>query len=372
MSEERPQAGEATEPASERKLKQARQRGEVAKSKELVSWAVFSGVCVAISWSWPLVFARLHGDLRRVLINAPQYPERVSGALQIGLDTLTFALLPVLAAAVLFAVVGNFAQTGPLLTFAPVKPKLKRLDPISNAKQILGKQAGLELLKSVVKIVGAFCLAAFVIWDHAPRLLGTLGRSPNEGLSAVALCLGALALRLGIFFACVGFFDLVVQRYAFAKKMRMTKEEVKREHRESEGDPHHRAERQRLHREISEHRMMERVATADCLVVNPTRLATALKYDGKEDQAPRVMAQGQRLVAARMREIARQHGVPIVRDVPLANALVELELDDEIPEDLYQAVAEILRFVYRVRQGEVAAANDVTAGPDNQSMGSNE
>jgi flagellar biosynthesis protein FlhB len=363
VAEERPQGGEATEPASDRKLKQARKRGEVAKSKELVSWAVFAGVCATIAWSWSGASVRLQILFRSVFSSAAQSPEWWGAGVQQGIETLALTLLPILAVAMIVALMANFAQTGALLTFQPLKPQLRRLDPVANARQILGKQAWFELLKSLVKIFGSFVIAASAIWDHGPRLLGTLGRSPAEAVAAVSLCLGILAVRLGIFFAFLALVDVFVQRISFAKRMRMTKEEVKREYRDSEGDPQHKAERQRLHREITTHQMTERVSTADCVVINPTRLAVALKYDGEEDRAPRIMAQGKRLVAAQIRDIARQHGVAIIRDVPLARALLELEIDDEIPEELYQAVAEILRFVYRIRRGDNVSNDDLPKMP---------
>ena len=126
----------------------------------------------------------------------------------------------------------------------------------------------------------------------------------------------------------------------------MTREEVKREHKESEGDPRHKQERQRLHRDLLRHQMVEAVRTADCVIVNPDHIAVALKFDEAAMGAPQVVAKGERLVAQQIKEVARHHGVPIYRDVPLARALNELELGDEIPEALYEAVAEVLRFVY--------------------------
>ena len=128
----------------------------------------------------------------------------------------------------------------------------------------------------------------------------------------------------------------------------MTKLEVQREQKEQEGDPQRKAERQRIHREILEHQMLENVARADCVIINPDHIAVAIRYDQREMEAPRVLARGHRLMAEKIKQIARQQGIPIIRNVPLARALVELELDEEIPGELYEAVAEVLRFVYRI------------------------
>jgi FlhB-like protein len=129
----------------------------------------------------------------------------------------------------------------------------------------------------------------------------------------------------------------------------MTREEVKREYKEQEGDPQHKAERRRLHQDMLRHQMVEAVRTADAVIINPTHIAVAIRYDEDTMKAPKVVATGQRLVAQQIKEVARQFGVPIYRDVPLARSLAELDLDDEIPEQLYEAVAAVLRFVYEQR-----------------------
>jgi flagellar biosynthetic protein FlhB len=174
-----------------------------------------------------------------------------------------------------------------------------------------------------------------------------VGRPPEALLGAVGECLAAVALHVGIVAAFLAALDVVHARHAFLKRMRMTRVEVQRELKESEGEPHRKAERRRLHHEILEHQMFEAVAQADCVVINPDHLAVALRHDAESPGAPRVVARGRRLMAAKIREIARQHGIPIIRNVPLARALVELELDQEIPAELYPAVAEVLRFVHR-------------------------
>jgi len=135
-----------------------------------------------------------------------------------------------------------------------------------------------------------------------------------------------------------------------AKDLMMTREEVKREHKEQEGDPKHKAERQRLHRDLLRHQMIEAVRTADAVIVNPDHIAVAIRYDEEKMSSPKIVATGRRLVAQQIKEVARRYGVPIYRDVPLARSLAELELDDEIPEELYEAVAAVLRFVYEQRE----------------------
>lgn len=352
MAENRP-GGEPTEPPSEKKLRDARLRGEVAKSKEVISMVVFIAVAGVMAWSWPQMIARLRGLLHSTFSSAASLAISPTAALDIGLETLLATCAPILLAAMLGGLIANFAQVGALFTLKPLKPQLGRLSPLKNAKQIFGKQAVFELLKSILKVAGIGYLAYTVLWDFAPRILGILGQPPEQALTVVADCLGSLALRIGILAVVLAVADVLYQRHSFIKKQRMTKEEVKREHKESEGDPQHKADRQRLHREISEHQALENVAFADCVVINPTHIAVALKYNEDEMEAPTVVASGKRLMASKIREIARQHGVPIVRNVPLARALVELDIDQQIPAELFEAVAEVLRFVYKLSGKEV-------------------
>jgi flagellar biosynthetic protein FlhB len=168
----------------------------------------------------------------------------------------------------------------------------------------------------------------------------------------VADAVFAVAVRALLLMAVLAAADLLHQRHTHRKKLMMTKVEVRREQKEAEGDPQRKSERQRIHREILDHQMLENVAQADCVIINPDHIAVALRYAEQEMPAPRVVARGQRLVAEKIKQIAKQRGIPIIRNVPLARALVDLELDEEVPAELYEAVAEVLRFVYRLDHRE--------------------
>ncbi|MCA9666170.1 MAG: EscU/YscU/HrcU family type III secretion system export apparatus switch protein [Myxococcales bacterium] len=344
MSEHR--SGEPTEPPSQKKLRDARSKGDVAKSREVVSAAVFLVVAGAFAATWPQLVGQLRALVQRSLAAAPRADLSPTAALDLGLSVMTTVLTPLLVAAVVAALIASFAQVGSLFSLSAIKPQLNRLDPFKNIKNILGKRALFELFKSALKVVGLGYLAATVLLDHAPAILATLGKPPERALEVIAAALASLSLRVGGLAVVLAGLDLLYQRRAYFKRQRMTKEEVKREHKEAEGDPQHKAERQRVHREIVEHQSFEAVRHADCVIVNPTHVAVAIKYDEGEMDAPRVVARGQRLAAARIKQIARQYGVPVIRNVPLARALVDLEVDDEIPAELYEAVAEVLRFVY--------------------------
>lgn len=343
MSDQRP-GGEPTEPPSEKRLRDARKRGDVAKSREIVSFCVFFGATAALAFSWPLIIAQLMSLTRSALSGSSTIP--ATGLLNAGISSALVAISPVLIGAVLGAVLGNYLQVRALFSVDPLKPQLKRLNPLDNVKQIFGKQALFELFKSSLKIIGFGYLAWSVLDDYAPAVIGTFGKTTEQIFAVVRQCAFSLTLRVAGLAALLAVIDLLYQRYAYRKRHRMTKEELRREHKESEGDPQHKAERQRVHREISEHQLIQSVATADCILINPTRIAVALRYDEQTMEAPQVIASGRRLIAARIRRIAQQHGVPIIRNVPLARALVDLEIDEEIPPELYETVAEVLRFVY--------------------------
>lgn len=352
MAEQRP-GGEATEPPSEKKLRDARRRGDVAKSREVVSAVVLVAAAGVLAHGWPDVVGRLRGYLGEAFVHAPDPRTSPVSALHAGFEILLWVTAPMLGAALVAALVANYAQVGGLLALEPLKPKLERLDPVRNAKNILGKRALLELAKALLKVAGIGYLAGYTIWEHAPQIVGSFGAAPERVLAVVAGCLATMSVRLIGLVGALAAADLVYQRFSHLRKLRMSKYEVKREQQEQEGDPQHKAERQRLHREIIDHQMLESVAEADCVIINPVHIAVALKYDGESMEAPKVVARGRRLMAAKIRQLARRHGVPIVRNVPLARALVDLELDDEIPAELYEAVAEVLRFVYRLEQSRV-------------------
>ena len=351
--------GEPTEPPSEKRLRDARRKGDIAKSREMISAAVVFGVVALVAAHWIPLVAQLReylgASLRLAAEAGGASAATFEGALALAINRFFVVALPVLSAAFLSALLANYAQVGSLFTLHPLKPDLKKLDPIANGKNIFGKKALVELLKSLAKLGGIGFIAGQAIWQHVPLLASTVGRPPEVALMALGSCLWTMSLRIGIFAGVLAIADLLHQRFSHQKKLRMTKEEVKREHKESEGDPQHKAERQRLHREVLEHQMLENVAKADVVIVNPDHIAVAIRYDEKEMDAPKVIAKGYRLVAAKIRQIARQHGIPIVRNVPVARALVELELDDEVPAELYEAVATILRFVYE-RSGEAPPA----------------
>jgi type III secretion protein U len=334
---------DATEEPTPRRLAEARRRGQVAFSRELTAAAGLVAALAVLVGDAPALVARLVATFRASLSDAVAGGTARAG-LEVAGQLALRALGPALAAAALAAVAVGLAQTGGLV-LAPIRVDLGRVASGGALRRVLGGRAAAEAAQGLLKVAIVGGVAALVLRPVAGAVIGLTGAPAGRVLEALGLLAGRLALRLGAVALVLGAADALLVARRHRRGLRMTREEVKREHRESEGDPAHRGERQRLHREILEQRMIDEVRKADFVVVNPDHIAVALRYDADGDAAPVVVAKGERLVAERIKQIAREAGVPIFRDVGLARALVELAEGGEIPAALYEAVAEILRVV---------------------------
>ena len=346
---ERSDAGARTEEPTPRRLAQARLAGEVAASRELVAAAGVAAMFVVLALGAPAAVGRLAGYLRAALAAAGRTADDgagtvATGALAAGLGEAAAALTLVLGVGMLAAVAVGLALTRALFTLRPLRVDLARAVPQA------GRLANRATLFEVAKGTGKLLLFALVAWWTMAPVVGGVVRLTGTRAGGVLAALGTLAWELGLWLvvasAAVALLDQLWQRRLHRQRLRMTREEVRRDVKETEGDPLHKAERQRLHRELLEQRMLSDVRKADFVVVNPEHIAVALRYDRDGDAAPVVVARGERLLAERIKELAREAGVPIFRDVNLAQALRGLEAGEEIPEALYEAVAEILRVVH--------------------------
>lgn len=346
-------SGEKTEEPTAKKLREARKKGQVPKSRELGTAAVLLAVAGTLTGLGDYILAKLKSALTLSLdaisghIHAP--PQTVMGAAaSLGLD----AALPVLLAALLAGALASFLQVGPLLAFEAVAPKLERVNPVQGAKNLFTQRKLIELLKSLLKILVVGYVAYRALATGLGGVLGLAERDAEAELSAAAGLGQLLLIRVGAAVAAIAIVDVLYQRWRHRQDQKMTKDEVKREHKDADGDPQAKQQRERLHREILEHNTVEQVRLADVLVVNPTHVAVALRYDEEIHEAPEVLAKGQEHLARRMIEAARQAGVPVLRDVPLARSLFEMELGEEVPEKLYEAVAAVLRAAYKERAAD--------------------
>jgi flagellar biosynthesis protein FlhB len=333
-----------TEQPTPRRLRRAREQGDSPLSAALVQ-AV--GFAVALALTPPAITALAAAaaeELRAAILGSGAALSPLESALLV--ITLTAPLL--LGVALTSALVGG-VQTGGVVAPDKLSPDLARLDPVSGLKQLLSPPR----LFAVARALVAAAFVAYFTWDALDDHMADVANGSGQTAS-IAVIAAALCKRIAWWAAFVGLglgaVDFWFTHGAFLERHRMSKDEVKREHRESEGDPEVKAARRRAHQEALAGAALNAVKKATVLIVNPTHLATALRYVEDEDQAPLVLAQGQGDLARNMIEAARAYGVPIVRDVPVARALRDLEVGDEIPEALYEAVAEILREIWASEQ----------------------
>jgi flagellar biosynthesis protein FlhB len=350
------EASEKTEDPSPRRLEEARREGRVVQSRDLVGASVFTVTFATIAQGGGAGLGGVVAYVRTALASAAS--ERSLGAAALAaLQALAQALAVPLLAICLAVVVAGAGQTGMLLSFRAVKLDLARAVPAGG--RVLSPTALFEAALGVLKL--AVLVAA--CWSALPGLAGVVanlsGASPGAALAALAEATRGLAWRLLLAVGAIAALDFLLRRHQHVRRLRMSREEVRREHRETEGEPAHKAERRRLYQELLEQRMVEEVRKADFVVVNPDHIAVAVRYDRHGQQAPVVVARGERLLAERIKQVARESGVPIFRDVTLARSLRGVQEGDEIPEALYEAVAEILRIVYRASSGADGGPADV-------------
>jgi len=341
-----------TEPASERKLQRAREEGQVAVGHD--------AVLVASTLAAASALVALGGVLRSALTD-------MIGQVASAVDRTPFSTLPglavrpaaavaaVCAAAGLAAITATFAQTGGGFWPHLAAPDLSRLGRGGRLARLFRKDFALDLLLALAKVVAVGVAAWSVLQHEWRRLPGMLSAAPGDQLASTFRVLGAAGrpvLGVALVLAAA---ELALSRWRFADQMKMTKEEVKRESKEDDGDPLLKGKRKRRHRDLMRNRARVEVPRADALVVNPTHVAVAIRYRRDEGRAPRVTAKGKGALADTMRALARENAVPIYQDVPLARLLYrKVPVGREIPAQTYKAVAAVLAFVYRVtgrRQG---------------------
>ncbi len=346
---------EKTEAPTGRRLRRARQEGDVPVSAALTQaialLAVVSLVPAAASATAGRVAARIHLALDGVAVPSASWVPGEVVALT----------APLLGAGAAVALAAGFVQTGGVLSARRLAPSLVHLDPARGLGQLVKLPRLFALLRALVTALIVAVLGARLLLVEAPSIVNTLGEPPAGAalaglLARRLLWLGALA---GLALALA---DYAVVRHAWWGRLRMSKDEVKRDHRESEGDPELKAARRRAHEAVLAQTLVAAVREASVVVVNPTHLATALRYEGESEGAPLIVAHGRGELARQLVEAARAYGVPVIRDVPVARALAELELGDEIPEALYEAVAEILRAAWAECPPESAEATAAPAG----------
>lgn len=344
---------ERTESATPRRLEQAREEGQIPRSRELASFALLGGAAI-MAW---LLMPQITRDFQRLLAQGLQFDRAMAFDPQFMLAVIAreaweglLAITPLLGLLTLFALLAPLLLSGWNLSTKALEPDFKRLDPLSGLQRMFSTQGlaqlGLALAKTLL-IVG---FAAWAMWSQREAAFGLVSESLEEGIAHMGRIVGWSFLVIAGSLGVLAAIDVPFQLWSYHKKMRMTKEEVRRESKEQEGDPHLKAHIRAQQREVARRRMMAQVPKADVVVTNPTHYAVALQYQNGQMRAPKVVAKGAGLIALKIRELADAHHVPVLEAPPLARALYRhAELDMEIPQALYSAVAEVLAWVYQLR-----------------------
>jgi flagellar biosynthetic protein FlhB len=344
---------ERTEPASARRLEQAREEGQVPHSRELSAFLVLITAATTIWFLGGWFAQRMTAMVRRGLVldadllgSVTLVPARLG---DLSIDAL-ITLAPLFGAVVVAALASPVFLNAWIFSVKAFQPKLSRLNPLSGIGRIFSWQGLAELVKAVLKSLVVGGVAVWVISTHLGELIGLMAQ-PLEGALAQAGYLMALSFLVVVAsMALIVAVDVPFQLWQYQQKMRMTREEVRKEGKELEGDPHVKGRIRSLQREAARRRMMSAVPTADVIVTNPTHFSVALSYQSGM-AAPKVVAKGRGEVALRIRALAAEHAVPLMEAPPLARALYRwAELDDEVPVRLYSAVAEVLAYVYQLGQ----------------------
>jgi flagellar biosynthetic protein FlhB len=351
-------SGDKTEEPTEHKLREARKKGQLAKSQDVTAASIFLVGFFFIYFTGSQISIQLQNLIRTCFTIATS--DHIDAGvimtmLEISLNVMLTAVMPLCAVAFLIAFLANYAQVGVLITFEPLKPELKKLNPIEGLKGMFKLKKLVELIKSTLKLAIVSMVAYFVVKGFIADIILTVSMPLWNSIDLVWKIIFDLCVRVGAIFAVIAMADWAYQKWQFKKDMMMSKKDIKDEYKNQEGDPFIKGKRKQLHQEMAMTSATEQTRKADAVIVNPDHIAVAIKYDQDTMGAPQVIAKGERLWAKKIKEIAKEEGIPILRNVPLAAALNKLELNEEVPEDLYDAVAEILQFVYQLAEerGEV-------------------
>jgi flagellar biosynthetic protein FlhB len=346
-------AGEKTESATPKKRQEAREKGQVAKSMELPAAFILLSAFLALYMLGSFMKDRItrifsdtynHNllmDITITNVNSLFYKLLIEGLI---------LLSPIFVVTLLIAILGNYLQIGFLMTLDPLKMKLSKLNPIEGAKRIFSLRAVIDFVKSMFKMLIIGIILYLTLWGEKEKLLA-LGTVPLEQtvsyISSLTLTAG---IKIGVTLAILAVFDFIYQKYEHEKSLKMSKQDILDEYKKSEGDPLIKGKIKERQRKLAMQRMMQEIPKADVIITNPTHYAVALKYDSTNMQAPTVIAKGTDYIALKIKEIAKSHQIVTMENKPLARSLyAQVEIGQSIPADLFQAVAEVLAYVYKMK-----------------------
>lgn len=343
---------EKTEEPTEHKLDEARKKGQSPKSADIVVAMILVVSLLALTGGGEAMHDRLAKIVTLTLRQGMQARsnEEMFAVVTDLVSNGLMAALPLVAVSVLVAVVALFGQIGFNLSFEAISPKFDKLNPAEGLKKIFSVRSLIDLVKAIFKAVALGCVIWSIVRGLVPLLVGSAYLSPHAaGQIAWASMLKLLAASCVVFIV-VGPIDFGIQRWQFMRDQRMSKDEIKREYKEAEGDPQMKGQRKQLAQEMATTAPQQRVPGATVVVTNPTHYAVALRYEPGETALPMIVAKGMDEQAAVIRHLAKEHNVPIIGNPPLARALHKIPLDQPVPEELFEAVAVVLRWVAEVEQ----------------------
>ncbi len=350
-----------TEEATPKKLTDARKEGQVARSQELSTAVMLLAFFVTVKIFVGFIGNRFLGGFKDIYQAIDVYttdefgPSMASSFVQDGLLDVMWICLPVFAVAVVVAFVVTVAQVKWKVTAKPLKPKLSKFSPAKGIKKIFSKEKLFELVKDVVKIALIFYVAYSDLKEAADSVVVLYDLSLNQAVLFVGDFVIGLGIKLSAIYLIVGVTDYIYQKLKFKKDMKMSKQEVKDEYKQQEGDPQVKGRIKSKMREVSQRRMMQKLPEADVVITNPTHFACAIQYDKEVSEAPVLIAKGADYLAQKIKEVAKEHSIPIVENKPLARMLYyNVDLDSEIPRELYQMTAEVLAYVYKLKHDGAA------------------
>jgi len=348
------------QPATPHKLKEARKRGQVAKSSDMVSTLVFASAVIFLYWhGWDTVREQFQFD-QSILIHAGRLQLNHVVAMQLvsWLVHATLTLLaPFFATIMLTAIVANLIQTGPVFSVYPLKPDLERINPVNGLKKLFSMRTLFELGRSLVKLALLGAVLYYALKSLFPQFFNLAGLSPLGYVRTLLEDVAALGLRVALMLGFIALLDLAYMRRQFAKKMRMSKRELKDEIKQREGHPRIRSRLRTLRQEMRKRSTaVAQTRKADVLITNPTHIAVALRYEHGVMQSPELIAKGAGMLAAGMRQIAARHGIPVVQNRSLARQLFhKVDFGQHVPAALYADVARIIVWVFAMRRERDAA-----------------
>jgi len=349
------QGQEKTEAPTEKKRRESREEGQVAFSKELSSAALLAGIVLTLVATSPIILDAMEQLMTQIFQELAQGEElSIDGIFILSEEILSIilpAFAPFVAVIIFVGIFSSVLQVGVQVTFKAITPKFNKISPLTGLKRLFSSQSLADFLKSMAKLIIVGFVGYLTYIDKITDLNGLSVLSPgsilNYNFTVVAEVAGKIVLAL----IAIAIFDYFYQRWHHEQQMMMTKQEVKDETKQTEGDPQLKARIRQIQREMSNARMMQEVPKADAVIVNPTHFSVAILYDREIMTAPEVTAKGADHLALRMRTVARENNVPILERPELARDLyANVEIGDDIPERFYKAIAEILAFVYRLRK----------------------